>query len=208
MSALVLAALLVGVPFVLVVGTSFIKFSVVLAILGRALGGGVLPPAAVTGALALLFALFVSAPVAEKAWSESAPSLARGDLAGLSDGASKAAAPVRGFFMQHTPERERLSFAELQRKLRPPADRASVKEDDLAVLAPAFAVAELRAAFQIGFLLFLPFLVIELVVATVLSSLGMATLEPQVVSLPFKLLLFVLADGWHLLIRGLILGYT
>jgi type III secretion protein R len=207
-SALVFVTLLVGVPFVLVVATSFLKFSVVFAILRRALGGEVLPLWAVTGGLALLFALFVSAPVAEKAWSESAPGLARGDLAGLSDGASKAAGPVRAFFVAHTPERERQSFLELQRKLRPPAERAAVKDDDLVVLAPAFAVVELRAAFQIGFLLFLPFLVIELVVAAVLLSLGMNTLSPTLVSLPFKLLLFVLVDGWHLLVRGLVLGYT
>jgi type III secretion protein R len=208
MSGLSFVVLLVGVPFVLVVATSFLKFSVVFAILRRALGGEVLPLWAVTGALALLFALFVSAPVAEKAWNESAPQLAKGDLAGLSDGAAKAAGAVRAFFLAHTPERERQSFFELQRKLRPVNDRAQVKEDDLAVLAPAFAVAELRAAFQIGFLLFLPFLVIELVCAAVLLSLGMNTLEPKLVSLPFKLLLFVLVDGWHLLVRGLILAYT
>ena len=76
------------------------------------------------------------------------------------------------------------------------------------VLAPAFATAELKSAFEIGFLLFLPFLVIELLVSTVLTSLGMTSLAPELVSLPFKLLLFVLADGWHLLFRGLVLGYT
>jgi type III secretion protein R len=207
-SALSLVSLLVAVPFVLVVATSFLKFSIVFAILRRALGGEILPLWAVTGALALLFALFVSAPVAEKAWADSAPQLARGDLQGLTEGASKAAGPVRGFFIAHTPQRERQSFLELSRRLRPQAEREQVKDDDLAVLAPAFAVAELRAAFQIGFLLFLPFLVIELVVASVLLSLGMNTLEPKLVSLPFKLLLFVLVDGWHLLVRGLVLGYT
>jgi len=83
-----------------------------------------------------------------------------------------------------------------------------VGETDLVVLVPAFATAELKAAFQVGFLLFLPFLLIELVVSTVLLSLGMNTLRPEAVSLPFKLLLFVVADGWHLIARGLILGYT
>jgi type III secretion protein R len=115
---------------------------------------------------------------------------------------------VRAFLTKHTPARERQSFLELQRQLRPQADRAAVTADDLTVLAPAFATAELKAAFQVGFLLFLPFLVIELVVATVLLSLGMNTLPPEAVSLPFKLLLFVLADGWHLLLRGLVLTYT
>jgi type III secretion protein R len=162
----------------------------------------------VTGALALLFALFVSAPVGERVWAEAAPALARGDAAAVGEAATRAAGPVREFLAKHTPERERQSLLELQRQLRPPAARAAVGERDLVVLAPAFAVAELRAAFQVGFLLFLPFLVIEMVVATVLLALGMNTLAPEAVSLPFKLLLFVVADGWHLIVRGLVLGYT
>lgn len=201
-------ALLVALPFVLVVATSFLKFAVVLAILRRAFGGSAIPPASVTAALALLFALFVTAPVAEQAWAAAAPSVARGDAASLVDAAGKVAGPVRQFLARHAPARERQSFLELQRQLRAPADRAAVTADDLVVLAPAFAAAELKAAFQVGFLLFLPFLVIELVVATVLLSVGMNTTKPEMVSLPFKLLLFVLADGWHLLLRGLVLGYT
>jgi type III secretion protein R len=202
------AALLVVVPFAVVVATSFIKFAVVLAILRRALGGGSLPPASVTGALALLFALFVTAPVGEKVWAQAGPALARGDAASLGDAAGRAAAPVRAFLRAHAPARERQEFLDLQRQLRPPAERDAVGDDDLIVLAPAFAAAELRAAFQVGFLLFLPFLVIELLVATVLLTLGMNTLAPEAVSLPFKLLLFVVADGWHLILRGLVLGYT
>jgi type III secretion protein R len=202
------ATVLVAVPFVIVLATSFVKFAVVLAILRRALGGSAIPPAAVTGALALVFALFVTAPVAEKVWAQAAAPLAKGDAASVLQAAGLAAGPVREFLEKHTPERERKSFLELQQKLRPPADRAQVTASDLVVLIPAFATAELKAAFQIGFLLFLPFLLIELVVATVLLSLGMNTLQPEAVSLPFKLLLFVVADGWHLIARGLILGYS
>ncbi len=202
------AALLVAVPFALVLVTSFVKFAVVLAIVRRALGGSAIPPAAVTAALALLFALFVSAPVGEKVWAAAAPALQRGDALSLGNAALKAAEPVREFLGKHTPARERQSFLELQRQLRPAAERAAVGEQDLVVLVPAFVTAELKAAFQIGFLLFLPFLVIELVCATVLLSLNMTTLQPETVSLPFKLLLFVLADGWHLIFRGLALGYT
>jgi len=195
-------ALLVALPFAVVVLTSFVKFAVVLAILRRALGGSAIPPASVTAALALLFALFVTAPVAERVWSQAAASTTPADAL------TKTRAPVRDFLVKHTPARERQSFLELQRQLRPPADRAAVADDDLIVLAPAFVAAELKAAFQVGFLLFLPFLVIELVIATVLLSLGMNTLAPEAVSLPFKLLLFVLADGWHLILRGLVLHYT
>jgi type III secretion protein R len=202
------SALLLLLPFVIVVATSFLKFAVVLAILRRALGGSALPPASVAAALALLFALFVTAPVAEKVWSVAAPALQKSDVPSLLAAGTRATEPVRDFLDKHAPARERQSFAELQRQLRPPAERAAVGERDLVVLAPAFAAAELKSAFAIGFLLFLPFLVIDLLVASVLLSLGMNTLATEAVSLPFKLLLFVLADGWHLLFRGLVLGYT
>ena len=201
-------ALLVAVPFAIVVATAFLKFAVVLAILRRAFGGSALPPASVAAGLALLFALFVTAPVASRAWDAAAPSLQKGDALSLAAAAAKAAEPVRDWLAKHAPAREKQSFLELQRQLRPQAERAAVGENDLVVLAPAFATAELKSAFEIGFLLFLPFLVIELLVSTVLTSLGMTSVAPELVSLPFKLLLFVLADGWHLLFRGLVLGYT
>jgi len=201
-------ALLVAVPFAIVVATAFLKFAVVLAILRRAFGGSAIPPASVAAALALLFALFVTAPVAARVWDAAAPSLQKGDALSLAMGATKAAEPVRDWLAKHAPAREKQSFLELQRQLRPQAERTAVGENDLVVLAPAFATAELKSAFEIGFLLFLPFLVIELLVGTVLTSLGMTSLAPELVSLPFKLLLFVLADGWHLLFRGLVLGYT
>jgi type III secretion protein R len=202
------AMLLVAVPFTIIVATAFLKFAVVLAILRRAFGGSALPPASVAAGLALLFALFVTAPVAARVWDASAPGLQKGDALSLVAAATRAAEPVREFLAKHAPAREKQSFLELQRQLRPAAERAAVGENDLVVLAPAFATAELKSAFQIGFLLFLPFLVIELLVSTVLTSLGMTSLAPELVSLPFKLLLFVLADGWHLLFRGLVLGYT
>lgn len=202
------ATLLAVVPFFIVLATSFIKFAVVLAILRRALGGSAIPPGSVTFALALLFAVFVTAPVGEKVWAQAGPGLERGSASALAGAAEKASGPVRDFLLRHTPTAERQSFLELERKLRPEAERPQVTDQDLLVLVPAFATAELKAAFEIGFLLFLPFLVIELVVATVLLSLGMTSLPPEAVSLPFKLLLFVLADGWHLLFRGLVLAYT
>ena len=200
-----LAALLVLLPFAVVVCTSYIKFAVVLSILRRALGGTSIPPASVCAALALLFALFVVAPVAEKVWTAAGPALERGEV---SAAAGRAAEPVRLFLEAHAPLGERESFLDLQRRLRPEGQRELVGPRDLVVLAPAFAAGELKAAFQVGFLLFLPFLVIELVVASVLASAGMNTLSPEAVSLPFKLLLFVLVDGWHLVLRGLVLSYT
>ncbi|HEX4459631.1 MAG TPA: EscR/YscR/HrcR family type III secretion system export apparatus protein [Polyangia bacterium] len=214
--------LLVAVPFAIVVASAFLKFAVVLAILRRALGGSALPPASVAAGLALLFALFVTAPVAQRVWDAAQAHAAQAPQGSARKGDATAAAtatmaatatastlePVREFLARHAPARERQSFLELQRRLRPAAERAAVSDNDLVVLAPAFATAELKSAFEIGFLLFLPFLVIELLTAMVLTSLGMNTVAPEMVSLPFKLLLFVLADGWHLLFRGLILGYT
>jgi type III secretion protein R len=202
------ATVLLMVPFTIVVATAFLKFAVVLAILRRAFGGSAIPPASVAAGLALLFALFVTAPVASRVWAAASPSVQKGDAAAAIAATTKAAEPVREFLARHAPARERQSFLELQRQLRPAAERDAVTENDLVVLAPAFATAELKSAFEIGFLLFLPFLVIELLVSTVLTSLGMTSLAPELVSLPFKLLLFVLADGWHLLFRGLVLGYT
>lgn len=194
MKGLELASWAVALPLVVLVAVCFVKFAVVLAVLQRAFGAAAVPPASVTLLLALLFALFVTAPVAARAWD--APT------------AAKAAEPVRDWLTKHAPARDKQSFLELQRQLRPQAERAAVAETDLVVLAPAFATAELKSAFEIGFLLFLPFLVIELLASTVLTSVGMTSLAPELVSLPFKLLLFVLADGWHLLFRGLVLGYT
>jgi type III secretion protein R len=203
--------LLVAVPFAIVVASAFLKFAVVLAILRRALGGSALPPASVAAGLALLFALFVTAPVAQRVWDAAQAAQAsprKGDATAAATATASTLEPVREFLARHAPARERQSFLELQRQLRPAAERAAVSENDLVVLAPAFATAELKSAFEIGFLLFLPFLVIELLTAMVLTSLGMNTVAPEMVSLPFKLLLFVLADGWHLLFRGLILGYA
>jgi type III secretion protein R len=183
-----LAPLAPLLPFALVLAASFLKIAVVLSILRRGLGGSAVPPASVATALALILAIFVTAPVGEKAMAD-----------------PKGAVPsVRAFFVERTPARERQSFFEMQQRLRPEAERAQVRDDDLVVLAPAFAAAELKAAFQMGFLLLLPFLVIELLVSTVLASLGMTALNPSAVALPFKLLLFVLVDGWHLLMRSLV----
>jgi type III secretion protein R len=204
-------ALVALVPLAGLLLSSFVKMLVVLSILRIGLGGRAIPPASVTAGLALVLTVFVMAPVGEQSWRAMSPGLRRGDAASLADAASAGSEPLREFLFRRVPERERVSFVELARRLRsstPGAERAAVGERDLVVLGTAFVVAELRAAFQIGFLLLLPFLILDLVVASVLDALGMHALDPRAVALPFKLLLFVLADGWHLLARGLILGYS
>jgi type III secretion protein R len=122
--------------------------------------------------------------------------------------AGRAREPVRGFLARHAHARDRAMFTDLAKRMRPPAERDQVADTDLMVLTPAFVTSELKEAFSIGFLLFIPFLVIDIVIANVLLSLGMHMLSPTTISLPFKLLLFVLVDGWALLARGLVLGYA
>jgi len=122
--------------------------------------------------------------------------------------ASRAREPVRGFLAKHAHARDRAMFTDLAKRMRRPVERAEVHDTDLLVLTPAFVTSELKEAFSIGFLLFIPFLIIDIVVANVLLSLGMHMLSPTTISLPFKLLLFVLVDGWALLARGLVLSYS
>jgi type III secretion protein R len=128
------------------------------------------------------------------------------DLQGSLDAASAAAVPLRAFLARFAAPDDRATFLDLAR--RAARDRApGVTPDDLAVLAPAFVVSELRRAFTLGFAVFLPFLVVDLLVANVLLALGLSQLSPTTVALPFKLLLFVAVDGWRLLARGLVAGY-
>jgi type III secretion protein R len=122
--------------------------------------------------------------------------------------ADKAKEPVRDFLLRHGSARDRGVFHALALRMRTGAERASISERDFLVLVPAFLVSELRRAFEIGFLIFLPFLVVDLVISNLLLALGMHMLAPTTVSLPFKLLLFVLADGWQLLLRGLVESYV
>jgi type III secretion protein R len=121
--------------------------------------------------------------------------------------AAGVAEPLRSFLVKHGSAEERALFVDLARELRPPEEMDQIQESDLFVVIPAFVITELKEAFQIGFLIFLPFLVLDMVIANVLLALGMQTLSPSQVSLPFKILLFVAVDGWSLLARGLILGY-
>ncbi len=116
--------------------------------------------------------------------------------------------PLRGFLIKHSSDGERAFFLRSAQRLLPPERRAALHVDDFIVVIPAFTVSELTAAFQIGFLIFLPFLVIDLVVSNILLALGMMMLSPTTVSLPFKLLLFVLIDGWAKLVHGLVLTYS
>jgi type III secretion protein R len=216
---IVMVLLLAGLtilPFVLVMMTSFVKIAVVLSIVRNAIGTPQVPPTTVITGLAFVLSLFVMAPTAKKVWAAVDPVVEAGRGAALTSpqaadavisGALAAREPVRQFLAKHAHARDRAMFFDLSRRMSDDADRASIRDDDLTVLVPAFVTSELKEAFEIGFLIFLPFLIIDIVIANVLLSLGMHMLSPTSVSLPFKLLLFVLVDGWALLSRGLVLSY-
>ncbi|HEX3696456.1 MAG TPA: type III secretion system export apparatus subunit SctR [Polyangia bacterium] len=204
------------IPFALLMLTCFVRVSVVLSILRSAIGAAQVPPTQVLTGLAILLTLFVMAPTGERIYRAVEPVLNLGAGADLLSGQTvqalvtagdRAKEPLRDFLLKHGDRRDRTMFYDLALKMRAPDERAGISEQDLMVVAPAFVVSELRRAFEIGFLLFVPFLIIDLVIANLLLALGMHMLSPPTVSLPFKLLLFVLADGWHLVVRGLIESY-
>jgi type III secretion protein R len=203
-----LLALMALVPFAIVMLTSFSKIIVVLGIARSALGTQQAPPTMVLTGLAAVLSAHIMAPVMERTWAA-----ARGAYDETAQttqwisAASTVVAPLREFLVKHGSAEERARFAEMARELRPESEAKLVSEEDLTVVIAAFVITELKEAFIIGFLIFLPFLVLDMLVANVLLALGMQTLSPSQVSLPFKILLFVAVDGWALLSRGLILGY-
>ncbi len=202
---LVLLGALALAPVALVTLTSFLKISVVLSIARSALGAPQVPPATVITGLALLLTFAVMAPVADEALA-AARAVPGGGVAGTLEAARRASGPIRAFLARHARPDDRDAFLDVARRLRPGGPAPG--PDDLAVLAPAFVISELRRAFTMGFLVFVPFLVVDLVVSNVLLALGLTQLSPTSVSLPFKLLLFVAVDGWKVLARALALSYV
>jgi type III secretion protein R len=203
---LVLLGAMALVPVALVTLTSFLKMAVVLSIARSALGAPQVPPGSAISGLALLLTVVVMGPVADEAWAR-ARDVPPGGLDRTLEAAAAAAEPVRDFLSRFARPDDRQTFLELGRRARRAAAGTAVTDRDVAVLAPAFVVSELRRAFAMGFVVFLPFLVVDLLAANVLLALGLTQLSPTSVALPFKLLLFVAVDGWKLLARGLVLGY-
>lgn len=205
-----LMAALALVPFAIVMLTSFSKIVVVLSMVRSALGTQQAPPTMVLTGLAAVLTAHVMSPTMERMWTtgrqvETEVGMGR-EMMGR---AGEIIAPLREFLVKHGSAEERARFVDMARELRAGDDAAvqAVTEDDLSIVIPAFVITELKEAFIIAFLIFLPFLVLDMLLANVLLALGMQTLSPSQVSLPFKILLFVAVDGWALLSRGLILGY-
>jgi type III secretion protein R len=209
--ALVVALALVSLlPFVFMTVTAFVKISTVLQIVRGAIGAQGVPSGTVIMALSAALTLLAMAPVGTTILERAAPLWEQGvkDTGALVSGLVDATRePMRGFLRANASEREKTRFLDVAKTARPEAERAAVHGTDLAVLVPAFVTSELYKAFAIGFAIYLPFLIIDMVVANVLLALGMQMLNPTQVSLPFKLLLFVAIDGWGLLSQALVAGY-
>ncbi len=211
--ALVVALALVAIlPFAFMTVTAFVKISTVLQIVRGAIGAQGVPSNTVVMALAGALTLLAMAPVGSRIADRAEP-LWKGEVVEdtpmLVAGVVKATVePLRDFMRANASTREKARFFELAKAARPEAERDRVGESDLVVLIPSFMVTELLEAFALGFALYLPFLVIDLVVGNVLLSLGMQMMNPTQVSLPFKLLLFVAIDGWGLLAQALVTGYA
>jgi flagellar biosynthesis protein FliP len=189
-------------PSVLIMMTSFTRIVVVLSLLRTALGTATAPPNAVIMALALFLTAFVMGPVLQRSYDEGIRPLIANQIT-VEQALERGVAPLRGFMQQNVREKDLQLFIDLAKE--PPAP--TPEQMSLRILVPAFMISELKRAFEIGFLLFLPFLIIDLVVASVLMSMGMMMLPPVVVSLPFKLIFFVLVDGWTLVAGSLVQSY-
>ena len=197
------------VPFAAVTMTSFLKISVVLFLVRNALGTQQTPPNVVLYGIAIVLAAYVSAPLLGEVYARlTADDADFASAAGLRRMAEGLATPLREFLGRFAAEPEREFLLSAAGRVWPAEAAAAATRDDLTILIPAFVISELRRAFEIGFLLYLPFVVIDLIVSNVLMAMGMVMVSPLVISVPFKLALFVLVDGWSLLTHGLILGYA
>ncbi|MGQ0664502.1 MAG: flagellar type III secretion system pore protein FliP [Pseudomonadota bacterium] len=199
---LVLVTVLSLAPSILVMVTSFTRIVVVLSFLRSALGLQQTPPNAVLISLALFLTAFIMTPTLEVAWKDGIAPLIDNRI-GEVEAFEKTMRPLHGFMMRHVREQDLKLFMDIANL---PA-AATPEEAPLRAVVPAFMISELRRAFEIGFLLFVPFLIIDMVVASVLMSMGMMMLPPVMISLPFKLIFFVLVDGWYLVAGSLVQSY-
>ena len=190
------------VPAMLLMLTSFARIVVVLSFLRQAMATNQMPPNQVLLGLALFLTLFVMAPTLSTIHETALRPYVEGELTTV-DALHSAAGPIRDFMLKQTREKDLALFVQLSGAERP----ETVDDVPLRVLVPAFMISELKSAFEIGFMLYLPFLVIDLVIASVLMSMGMLMLPPVMISLPFKVLLFVLVDGWNLITHSLVAGF-
>ena len=197
-----LTTILSVAPSILIMMTSFVRMVVVLSLLRTAIGLQQSPPNSVIVSLALFLTLFVMTPTLRDAYEKGIVPLVNNQITS-EQAFDRAATPMKKFMMAHVREADLKVFADM-------AGAKNLKDDEqiaLSTLAPAFMISELKRAFEIGFLIFVPFLIIDMAVASVLTSMGMVALPPVIISLPFKLIFFVLVDGWRLVAGSLVASY-
>ncbi len=189
-------------PAAILLMSSFTRIIIVLSLMRHALGTQTSPPNQVLIGLALFLTLFVMSPVLDRIYVDAYQPLSERKIS-FDTALERATPPLRGFMLKQTREQDLALFVKLAK--HPPV--SSAEELPLKVIVPAFVASELKTAFQIGFMVFIPFLIIDMVVASVLMSMGMMMLSPILISLPFKLMLFVLVDGWNLLLGSLVASF-
>jgi flagellar biosynthetic protein FliP len=200
---LALMTALTLLPSLLLMMTSFVRIIVVLSLLRQALGTGQTPPNTVLVGLALFLSLFIMSPVLTSVYQDAAVPYMDNKIS-AQQALAAAEKPIRGFMLAQTREEDLATFLEISRK----REVASPAEVPLTTLVPAFIISELKSAFTIGFLIYIPFVVIDLIVSSVLMSMGMMMLSPMMISMPFKLMLFVLVDGWGLIMGSLAASFA
>jgi flagellar biosynthetic protein FliP len=199
---IVLMASLSLIPFIIVSMTSFLRYIIVLSILKTALGTQQVPPAIVLVGMALVLTFYTMGPVFGEMYDKAAPLLERkANVIAVMEAGSE---PLKEFMMRQTRQSDVAFFVEMARHEAP----NSPKDLSIWEVAPAYMISELRTAFEIGFVIFVPFVVLDLVVANILLALGMMMLSPTIISLPFKILVFVAVDGWSLIVNGLVQSFN
>ncbi len=195
-------------PFLIVMGTCFVKLIIVFALVRNALGIQSIPPNMALHGLAMIMTIYIMMPVGMESYENlTGQDFTLENTASLEAAASVAIVPYRNFLSKHASESQLDFFIETAGTLWGEEYEHELTRDNMFILIPAFVVGELTTAFEIGFLIYLPFIVVDLVISNILLAMGMMMLSPMTISLPFKLLLFVFLDGWSRLIQGLILSY-
>ncbi len=197
------------IPFLVITTTAFLKISIVLFLVRNALGTQQTPPTLVMYAIAIVLTAYVSAPLASQIYARlNAPNVNLATAEGLRAVGDSITQPLRASLERFTPPQERDFLLTAAQRIWPPDFYRQASADDLLIVIPAYVVSELTRAFQTGFLLYLPFIAVDLIVSNVLMAMGMVMVSPLVISTPFKILLFVLVSGWTRLLHGLILSYA
>ncbi|MDQ1263113.1 MAG: flagellar biosynthesis protein FliP [Campylobacterota bacterium] len=199
LNVLVLLTLLFLAPSMVLVMTTFTRFVIVFGFLRQALGTQQVPPTQLLVMLGMILTFFVMEPIGTKAYNDGIKPYIEEKI-GYEEAFDKTTLPFKNFMVRNTREKDLALFFRIRKMENP----KSIEEVPLSVIIPAFVISELKTAFEIGFLLFLPFLVVDMVVASILMSMGMMMLPPVMISLPFKILIFILIDGWNLLVGNLI----